>query len=367
MERSREDRTVPATDTLPERVPMSEFFGRLRSLVAATGPYLSCYLPLLTRADLERSREAVAAFELTEDEAAGLQQLISAGEDRARRGDSTDAMVVVLQGPDGHTFIEYYPEPVAEPVIVRTDVPLLSTVIEAEQRLRHHVVAVLTEDGLELLTFPRHGDPSLHRASETDIDRIAHLIGETVKTTGTRLVLLAGPDETIDELRRQLRLEVPIETAIEAVPTSTDDLDDLDDLADAAVQRVTNDRALHTVETLRGWRFERAHGQAMSDLVASVEALRAGDVRLLLITDDPSDQRQVWVGPEPQQLAIDLEDAAHALGDGELRPVRMADGLIRSAILQRIPVQIMPTLPDSTLPGGVGVLRQSSPHVTGTP
>jgi hypothetical protein len=356
MELRRQNRFLPADNTLPERVPMTVYLDRLRSVIERGGPFLSCYLPFQTSLDLERSRDAIAAAELTPTERSDLQQVIDEAEARMADPQSTDAMVVVLQAADGFGFIEYYPEAVEHPVVDQSDLPRLALAIEAEQRLRHHVLAVLSSDGVDLLTFPRHGAPSLHRTNETDPDRLVHLIAETAKATSTRLILLAGANDSVADLKERLSLDVPIETAVEIIGST---VADVEDMAEAAVQRVSNEHAVDTVETLRAWKFERAHGLASSDLVETVQALRSGDARLLIVSDDADDQRQVWTGPGPQDIAIDLEDAAHSLSGAELRPGRMVDGLVQSALLQRIPIQIVPMLPDSTLPGGVGVLRDT--------
>ncbi len=162
------------------------------------------------------------------------------------------------------------------------------------------------------------------------------------------------------DIGRRLRLVVPIETLVETVAAddTADDTDDhtADELANVVVRAVSTDRAASTVETLHHWKFERAHGHAIGDVVGVVAAIRSRQVRLLLIADDVDDHRQVWIGEKPCELAIDLADAAATVGSVELKPVRLVDGLIRSAILLGIPVKVVPSLPASTLPGGVGVL-----------
>lgn len=335
---------------------MTQFFERLRSVVERPAPFLTCYLPLQTRDDIRRSRTAVESSDLSHDEMAGLLRLIDDVEAGARIGVNTNAMAVVVQAADGATFVEYYPEAVTDPIVERADVPRLGALLEAEQRLRHHVLVVVSDGGVDVLTFPRHGAATMHRTDETDLDRIAHLVSETVKTTATKLVLIAGAAGPVDEILRQVRTDLPIDTVVEAIPTG---VGDPDRIADETVRLVSNDRALHVVDTVRGWKFERAHGQAPGDLVASVSALRSGDARLLIVSDDGEDRRQVWIGAGGQDLAIDLEDAAMTLDATDLRPVRMVDGLVRSALLQRVPIQMVPLLPDSTLPGGVGVLRDA--------
>ncbi len=165
MTRSAPDASRPIA-RVPAREPMSVFFDRLRTVASAPGPFLSCYLPVQTVADVTRSRHSVAAGDLSPDESVGLLRLLSASEERADGSEErTDevATVVVIRAADGTSFIEHYPEPVREPVIERGAAPRLATVVEAEQRLRHHVLAVVSNEGLDLLTFPRHGEPTLHR------------------------------------------------------------------------------------------------------------------------------------------------------------------------------------------------------------
>ncbi len=353
MAQSQTEDHLPDPASLPERVPMTEFTGRLRAVVEREGPFLTCYLPVGTFHDLDISRAAIAASDLPERDRTDIRDLLDEAELRARNGQGVDAMVAIVRAADGTTFAEYYPEPIAEALIDVSPLPRLTPVLEAEQRLRHHVLAVISETGLDLMTFPRHGEPTLHSVSETDPDRITHLLAETVKATDTKLVLLAGATDVVSTIRHQLQFDVPIETVVDVLSLHDGNVDEI---GVAAVRLVSNDQAVRTVETLRGWKFERAHGSAPADLVTSIHALRAGNARLLLVNDDMDDQRQVWVGPAATDLAIDLEDASHAIGASDLLAVRMVDGLVRSALLQGVPVQIVPSLPDSTLPGGVGVL-----------
>ena len=71
-----------------------------------------------------------------------------------------------------------------------------------------------------------------------------------------------------------------------------------------------------------------------------MSALRDASADVILVHDDPEDQRELWFGPGTQDIAS--EEAA-----GFTR-ARLVDVIIRSAILQQIPVKIIP----STGPSG---------------
>ncbi len=358
---------------------MRRFFGALADILGRPGPFLTCYLPIGDAREVAASRLAVAEADLSEVERTFCETLLtdfpaefdasgpdSSGPDSsvadAALTDDTAAMVVGVLAGDGVGFSQTYPEGPTSPFIERGHVPRITPLIDAEQRLRHHLLVVVSEDGIDVMTFPRHGAPSMHRASETDRDRQAHLVVESVKATGTRFVLLAGSPAEVDELETLVRGAVPIETIVETVGAADLGADAAAWLADRAVVEVATDRARATVETLRTWRFERAHDLGLSDVVDVVQALRSGTARLLLVADDLDDQRQVWIGSDAKDIAIDLEDAQQLEDRAvEFRPVRLVDGLTRSALLQGVPVQIVPAVPDSSLPGGIGAVIDPVP------
>ncbi len=353
---------------------MGRFFGSLAEIVAQPGPFLTCFLPIGDAEQIDDSRRAIAAADLSELERAFCVGLLPAdgdepgaaepgaaepraAEPRVSETSDTAAMAVGVLAGSGTGYSLLYPEGPARPRIERGHVARIAPIVEAEQRLRHHLLVVVSDDGLDVMTFPRHGEPSLHRSQESDRDRQAHLVAEAVKATGTRFVLLAGSQAEVTELRDLVVPSVPIETVVETIPTPDLATPDAEWIADRAVAQVASDRARSTVDALRTWRFERAHGLGSSDVRDVVRALRSGSVRLLLACDDLDDRRQVWIGPDATDLASDLEDAG-AIGGGSngFVPVRLVDGLIRSALLQGVPIQIVPSVPDSSLPGGLGAV-----------
>ncbi|HEX8761587.1 MAG TPA: hypothetical protein VF734_16810, partial [Pseudonocardiaceae bacterium] len=47
---------------------------------------------------------------------------------------------------------------------------------------------------------------------------------------------------------------------------------------------------------------------AVTGLAPVIRALQLSQVRTLLLVDDPSSELQIWIGPEPMQLALTEND-----------------------------------------------------------
>ena len=335
----------------PVRVPLERFFDALKSLLGAPGPFMSLYLPVHDDAARAASLEAVmSSADLTADQQAFARSLL----DQERVAD--DAMLVGLLASDGTSFVQSFPEGPDAPTVEVSALPRLGAIVEAEQRLRHHVLAVVSADGVDVLTFPRHGRATLHRAAPGDAPYTALLIAEAAKKTETPLVLIAADAELAADLVARVSLDVPIETRVQVVDADAG----LDAIADRTVQQVATDRAVAAVQSIRAWKFERSHGLAAGGVQAALATLRNDDVRLVLVTDAVDDQRQAWFGSSPTAVAMDLEDASSTDAITEdLVPARLVDVVLRSALLRDIPVTVVPDLPDETLRDGVGVVRSA--------
>lgn len=346
-----DDSIAPTSAPLPVRVPMADFYSSLKGVLEAPGPFVSLFLPVF---DEEARTSSMAAISDASDLSAAQQAFATSLIESEPSSD--DAMIVGLLAGDGTSFVQTFPEGPDRPLIDVAALPRLAPIVEAEQRLRHHVLAVVSSDGVDVLTFPRHGVATLHRAAPGDASYASLLIAEAAKQTETPLVLIAADPDLADEIVERVTVAVPIETRVHAIDAEPD----IDALADEAVQLVATDRAAATVQSIRAWKFERSHGLTAGGVQAAIEALRGTDARMVLLTDAVDDQRQAWFGPAPASVAIDLEDASLAdeLGE-ELIPARLVDVVLRSAILRNIPVTVVPDLPDETLRDGVGVVRSA--------
>ncbi|MFE7776385.1 Vms1/Ankzf1 family peptidyl-tRNA hydrolase [Streptomyces sp. NPDC057445] len=101
-------------------------------------------------------------------------------------------------------------------------------------------------------------------------------------------------------------------------------------LPDADVERARQEHARRTEEAELD--HFRAPGTARAQgVLALVEAAREQRIAELLVRPDgPDVRREVWVGPEPDQIAM-RRGATRYLGEHEPRPARADDALLRSA------------------------------------
>ncbi|MCW6010678.1 DUF2478 domain-containing protein [Micromonospora sp. CPCC 205371] len=100
--------------------------------------------------------------------------------------------------------------------------------------------------------------------------------------------------------------------------------DALDDVTTQVVAEVA-DR--HTRDAIDRYGAQEGAGRGLG---AVVRALQREQVAVLLIVDDPSSTDELWVGPEPNQLAMD-PDELRGMGVGEPVRVRADAALLRAA------------------------------------
>lgn len=93
----------------------------------------------------------------------------------------------------------------------------------------------------------------------------------------------------------------------------------------------------------------------MTGLVNTMTALSERRCALLLVHDDPADERHAWFGSEPYRIASDMEQATPIDPDEPLLEARLSDVVIRAALVGGFPVHIVPSV-EGTLDDGLGVI-----------
>ncbi len=349
----------------PARQPRAALLDELREVVATPGPFLSVFIGLLDEGTPahERFRILVEAEDLPSSLVERVVGLIR----EAERGD--DGLFACVASAHGPLVATSYPDPPSHDVVDLADVPRLAPIIESEQTLIHHVIAVIDAAGLTLISTPRHGEAVRESLIGNNPEGAAELITRVAMVTDTSLVLIVGPDEMLDEVHplvvRDGRLFCPI------LRIATDGQPDPAgiDPANALVRHVADRTARRLVDALRIYRYFESHDAARDGVVNTVEALREGRASMLLIHDDPDDERQGWFGASPMTIGHDLNDieqtVAARAGAGQLEETfdngRLVDVLVRSALGQRVPVMVVPSLPEDRLADGMGVIL----HVEG--
>jgi peptide subunit release factor 1 (eRF1) len=120
------------------------------------------------------------------------------------------------------------------------------------------------------------------------------------------------------------------------------------------VKLVSTEVAAETVELLRTFKQERGQQDlATEGTSATLSALAAARVEVLLVHDDPDDARTAWFGPEPGMVA----EQAQTLQDmGVQTPEegRLVDVAVRAAFTTGAAVRMIPSVQSVT--DGLGAI-----------
>ena len=187
-----------------------------------------------------------------------------------------------------------------------------------------------------------------HRAEviwERNAAEVAEVLARTVDEVRPRFVAAAGDVRALQFLRDESPKRVR-----ELLRVVGGELPSMDQVFERAADLV-DDEVHADAEALRE-RFAQEQGRGPGGLAAegaeaTVAALARSQVEVLLVADDPDDERTAWFGAAPQQLAMDratVEDM------GESMPVegRLVDVAVRAALGTSADVQVVD-------PGGAGL------------
>lgn len=320
-------------------------------MLADPGPFVSLYLDVTP----ERRDDAVLRVEQALGAQEGVTDIARATARRVMNEIPADnGMVGSLIGSEGVAATAFFPDPPRMDIVSVDALPILAPLIEADQMLAHHLVAVIEDSALHLMTIPRHGEPSVQTLdgnSGDDAVAVTGIVGHVATETDTSLVVLVANRQRLDDIFPRLRSTLPFDVALTGI-----DSDLSDDLAAEMVRQVADRSARRIVETMRLWRYHRTQGAAVDGVVDTLEALRQGVASMLLIHDDPADQRQAWFGDDLHRVAIDFADARPIDPEERLQSARLVDVLLRTALGLEVPVLIVPALPDDRLHDGMGAI-----------
>lgn len=377
---SADRRAAPVADrprpAMPRRLPRAEVRHALADLARGRPPFVSLYLDISPGERRATAGVRLEGARLGLDGATPEQHAVLSGLAAALDPGGDDACLAVLVDADGRAIVRTYPVPPRSDVAAVANLPYLAPILLAEQSLTHHLVAVVHDgetapDGgtapeVEVLVVPRHGDPAVTRAPAADGIALAAALRDACLASRTRLLILAAPAGDRDRLAEQVRAHVPVEIEVESM--AIDDLDD--DALSEAVHRITATHAARvTVELLRLWRFHHSQGEAVTGTADSLAALNTGRAALVLVHDDPIDDRAAWFTVDSALAVPGGASAPGSLppvpsgGGGELLSARFADVVVRSALLQGCPVEIVPTV--ETLDEGIGVVLDDQATAAG--
>jgi hypothetical protein len=327
-----------------------------------------------TRKELDQAGAPPAALNAIEATIAELRAHAAAVAAIAnRRG------IVVQRGLD---------EPVRRDLGRVAPLPSVGPIIEEVQRQPAHVVVLLDRVGGDIIVFDRAeegrvitvdgdrpDDPVIRRSKpggwsqrryqqramnrwKADAEEVAATVSRLASQVNARVVIIAGDPQALHYFRESLPDGFMID--IREVDGSRAAGADTDEMADAVVRTVATAVAEDTVQALEKFREERGqHDRACEGAAATLTALAAAQVDLLLVHDDPDDNRLAWFGPQPNMVGTDAE-TVRAMGVDEPVEARLVDVALRAALGTGAAVRIVPAAGGPAERIG-GILRFANP------
>jgi hypothetical protein len=308
---------------------------RLRTIYRNPGPFTSVYIqtrPLLNDAgeDLERRWQSLR---LDLDAQGASREILDAVEARLRlpRPEDTSA-IGVIAAANASTIVDHALEPPRVDYARVDTLPYTSPLLEWEQRRIPHLVVTIDDSGADIVVFGVDHRTALFSTTLIgDADELANDVADQVAKIGARLIVVAG-----DPIRRRHLVDELVAVVPPRCRVVVDESRDVDDLADSTVRQVSDTAARATVELLREHRYLMSHGSAVEGTAATIETLSDGRCDVLLIHDDPGDDRRVWIGDDPRIMSVEPRQ-------GLDRRARLVDAAIRSAVAQDAVIHVIPS------------------------
>ncbi|POX43440.1 hypothetical protein C3486_00475 [Streptomyces sp. Ru73] len=210
----------------------------------------------------------------------------------------------------------------------------------------------------------RHFQLKVENTWEQNAGEIADAVAQAVEHSGADLILLAGDARE----RRSVRDRLPEQ--LRAVAYESEHGGRAEGADSTRLERdIAQVRAAleveHTEDVIQRFQAGSGRSNGEADVTSGVpnliEAAREHRIDTLLICPDGGDAgREVWVGPEPDQLAARGSEMQY-LGEVHPEPARADDALLRAAAAGGAQAVVLHHT-DAMPPGGLGaVLRWSTP------
>jgi Bacterial archaeo-eukaryotic release factor family 2 len=349
---------------------MTTSYGVLKRLYEGRGPVASVYLD--ARSDVEDAaarlgvRWRSARRELTDQGAP--EELLDVVDTAIAQGHSDGETIGVVASPRAILRVAL-PEPPVQDVIRLGPLPMGAPILENRQRAIPHVVVVTDRAGADIvqalgpdelgttavdgetlhITRSAPGGWSQRRfqqRAENVWEHNARLVADAVAGAAdeidARIIVVAGDVRAKGFLRDHLpaHLVARIVDAASVEPGR---------LADEVVRHVATVAAHDTRDLLRELR-EREH--VARGARATFAALAVGAVDVLLVHDDPTDERVGWITDDPAVVGLDAAGVA-GRSDGPPDRARLADVAIRAALSTSAGVRV---IPDHVVDEGIAAL-----------
>jgi len=290
--------------------------GRLAALYGHPGPFVSVYLPVdgdHADPDAEVRRRWAGHHAALAADGIGAT-VIDALDARVRAPLPEDvAAVGLLAAADGAVLAEFGLEPPLGDVVMVDSLPYVAPLLEWHQRSIPHLIVILDDDGADAAGFVPDGS-----------DFVRSIDAHVVMVVGNRADAAWIVDSLVQQIPPTCRLVTePSESSV-------------DELADAAVRHVDDTTARRTVGLLRELKFLAEFDGAHEGVAATLTSIADGSADVVVVHDDPGDPRRAFVGDNPVSVRPE-PDGDHPTD------ARLVDAIIRAAVVQGVPVHLIPT------------------------
>jgi peptide subunit release factor 1 (eRF1) len=272
------------------------------------------------------------------------------------------AAMVVFHPVGGESFVEHLDEPIVDDLAAVGTLPRLGPVIESRQRSQPHVVVMTDRTGADIIAVDSGTDAELvevtgdtehiqrskpggwsqrrfqQRAEnqwESNAGEVAEQVEEMVRRLDAPLITVAGDVRAVGFLVEQLAED--LSDRVRVLEGQSEDL-----IAEETVRAVADLVARETRSVLERFREASGQGNAAVGPEATLEALTEGRVEVLLVHDDPEDDRTASFDPEGMWCATGARTKADQVPTEQPEEGRLVDVAIRSALLGDSSIRIVP-------------------------
>jgi peptide subunit release factor 1 (eRF1) len=363
--------------------------GRAEDLVAierARGPFVSCVLDATSAVETAsheldvRWRDARRGLEAAGGGPADLEAIDAAVGEGPAGGDT---LVAIAAGGRLLLHERFDPAPARE-LARAAALPALGALIAHRHMELSHIVVMVDKRGAEI-SVRRPDSPDVERTVEGEAhgvhkvrgggrhhrkmqQRAENLVGRNIREVAEavtrwfdevdpRLVLLGGEEQAVTALRGELPSRV-VERARPLEDGGSRSVDGSEQETEAAVVRAVRWAAGEdAAAALAKLAEERGQGDRAAVGPAVIDALARAQVELLLVHDDPDDDRTAFFSPDdPALVATNAADLA-AMGVEDPAEGRLVDVAVRGALGTGAAIRVLPQPHPELSEGLAAILR----------
>lgn len=367
---------MEATRPRPPGVLDAASLPEVAGACAARGPFVTVYLTTEPAVENAGPLAELRWKRLRRDllEAGAPNEALGAIDPLVPEAHTWGRTLAVVATAGGVQFVHHEAEPPARDVGRMGALPSFGPVLEWEQAAVPHIVvladrvgadlAALTSAGDERVTSVGPGDghdPELRRSVpggwsqrryqqraenlwEERAKEVAQELAGLAEEIGARLIVVAGDVRAVQLLEKALPKGV--REVVRNVEGSRAADGGLDELAEETVRLAATVAAEDTVACLRRLKEElgREGGLAVEGVEDTLAALAEARVDVLLVHDDPEDDRQAFFGPGANLVATGPSPLVDLAVEKPIS-ARLVDVAIRAALGTSAGVRMVPGVP----------------------